>query len=469
MAKNQDTETNSPRGAETDMNMKPSDRHEVGRQQSKSVMSMNIACPTTASTATRLCNKARGWTEGTTLGAGFGGAPTPTGLWPEGIAADWFSGRRATTPLGLRAIAARLPRVGAAPTLGFAAQPRWGWSFPPRYSLSSARWTFGQAEGSVFSSPDRAQLEPRQPTTPGGLGCPQYVGSAAMSMGTTSDRQAEGNSSRSAFTLLELLVVIAIIAILAALLLPALSAAKAHARSTACKNHLRQMGLGLQMYVYANQSKYPPEVNPYDPALDAEIGPPNTRYWWAKLLPYYPLRWTNAAYHCPGYKGLVAGERGSNPPFGSYAYNSHGVHPPFGGLVDSRHGIDIHFPDRPIVGLGPISYHDGPVRPAVREGDVKLPSEMLALGESRFLNARVNNKLPGGTDWSVCGLLNWNHGHISTEWAFDGARHGRNYNQEFCNGHVSAMNPWILFNPTNSARMWNNDHQPHPEMWCPDY
>jgi hypothetical protein len=27
------------------------------------------------------------------------------------------------------------------------------------------------------------------------------------------------------------------------------------------------------------------------------------------------------------------------------------------------------------------------------------------------------------------------------------------------------MNPRILFNPTNSAALWNNDHQPHPELW----
>ncbi|PYI88990.1 MAG: hypothetical protein DME26_02295 [Verrucomicrobia bacterium] len=52
--------------------------------------------------------------------------------------------------------------------------------------------------------------------------------------------------------------------------------------------------------------------------------------------------------------------------------------------------------------------------------------------------------------------------------SFDPARHGKNYNQLFCDGHVAAMSPWVLFNPTNSASMWNSDHQPHPELWVPD-
>ncbi|MGI9455005.1 MAG: DUF1559 domain-containing protein [Aeoliella sp.] len=64
-------------------------------------------------------------------------------------------------------------------------------------------------------------------------------------------QKARADSSR-AFTLVELLVVVAIIGILVAMLLPAIQAARESARRSSCKNNLKQLALGCQMYHDSN-------------------------------------------------------------------------------------------------------------------------------------------------------------------------------------------------------------------------
>jgi prepilin-type N-terminal cleavage/methylation domain-containing protein/prepilin-type processing-associated H-X9-DG protein len=65
------------------------------------------------------------------------------------------------------------------------------------------------------------------------------------------------SGKRAAFTLIELLVVIAIIAVLAAILFPVFAQAREKARMTGCLSNMRQIGIGVMMYVQDYDETYP--------------------------------------------------------------------------------------------------------------------------------------------------------------------------------------------------------------------
>lgn len=88
---------------------------------------------------------------------------------------------------------------------------------------------------------------------------------------------------RSAFTLIELLVVIAIIAILAAILFPVFAQAKAAAKTTQSISNMKQVGIGLQMYLSDNEDTYPQRRFP---GVDAATNQPTLFSWKYVTYPY---------------------------------------------------------------------------------------------------------------------------------------------------------------------------------------
>ena len=71
------------------------------------------------------------------------------------------------------------------------------------------------------------------------------------------DRDGCGRPRRVGFTLVEVLLVVAVVAVLAAIVLPTLGRAKEKAKQAACLSNLRQLGLGLQLYLGDWHQRFP--------------------------------------------------------------------------------------------------------------------------------------------------------------------------------------------------------------------
>ena len=192
------------------------------------------------------------------------------------------------------------------------------------------------------------------------------------------------------------------------------------------------------------------------------------RVTWDECLAVYSIFSTNAGINCPGYRSPFA----TNAIFNlSYGYNATGSYYHWNpNRPQSCLGLG---PDGQAPGVNPLGFHIAPIPVSA----VRAPGEMFAVADARLENETLNQPGGGGQGMTwrgvpVHGLYGWSldimicgvTGEIISYYPFP-LRHGKNYNVVYCDGHVSGMDPAIMHNPSKTAVLWNNDHQPHPETW----
>jgi prepilin-type N-terminal cleavage/methylation domain-containing protein/prepilin-type processing-associated H-X9-DG protein len=278
---------------------------------------------------------------------------------------------------------------------------------------------------------------------------------------------------RHAFTLVELLVVIGIIALLIAILLPSLSSARQQARGVASLSNLRQLGIGLVLYVNENKGYYPA-------AAYASL-PDRPRFRWSDAI--YPYMRNTEVYLSPQ---LSEHERAAmNKPFkhtcdpnlnpgtlpttvywGGYGYNwqylGNGRKLPGVAEYFAKAGAQIGDTSRTVAIADTKGSRNGNPQPVwdLREGtyvvDPPLPSRDLGSKGSRKAagDADANIGYTGGSVGTFDGVTRGDPAHRSTP-----AERNKGYvNVLFCDGHAEPLKLQQLDDS-------NGDGQPDNGYW----
>jgi prepilin-type processing-associated H-X9-DG protein len=258
-------------------------------------------------------------------------------------------------------------------------------------------------------------------------------------------------------------VVIAIIAILAALLLPALAGAKARAKQTACINNLRQMSLGVMLYVNDNKG-YPGDY-------DALHG----GYVWMTRI-FVDVGNSRRIFCCPAAPQASWWDTNLNTTLGGD--NEFGVYDAWT-VFSTRSRFSMGYNDWglslgnvPQLGLGG-DVNGGLSQGTLKDSSVQAPVQMIMLADSRAIaggtwEANLDpTDMPDSGQGGGGGQEPANRHNYRTDIAFCDGHCEKPLRNDKAPGNPSPMNV-IDPTPNNPWRSrWNNDNKPHNEYSWP--
>jgi prepilin-type N-terminal cleavage/methylation domain-containing protein/prepilin-type processing-associated H-X9-DG protein len=210
------------------------------------------------------------------------------------------------------------------------------------------------------------------------------------------------------FTLIELLVVIAIIAILAAILFPVFARARENARRASCQSNLKQLSIGMHMYLQDVDGVFPPYYN-----YGSSFGGPNIG--WAEAV--YPYLKSDQIFQCPSEptKPGPAGDFTTN--FSDYFYNA-------------NFGVGW-----PSYGWGPF-----PSKYRVKDSEISAPAVVVMFGDNAS-GAGSNYANCYSSNLSDCPTVIPQIGSVLPPNAAARVRHLEGANYAFADGHVKWLKP----------------------------
>ena len=230
--------------------------------------------------------------------------------------------------------------------------------------------------------------------------------------------------NRNAFTLIELLVVIAIIAFLAAILFPVFARARENARRSSCMSNLKQIGLGVMMYVQDYDEFYPRAAY-----SSAEL-PPNGSWYssggvysWFWQQTIYPYTKSDQLYQCPSSSST------GKPYSQNYGANSQIIQ-----LYSSTSLASLDAPSTTYMAMDAGTYYL----------EIDASHDYVTAPEGAFWYLPGTQKLTG-CPITGCAGASMNSGFVQSDFSSDG-RHFDGNNVIFGDGHVK----WV-----KTATMWS--------------